>query len=158
MLLVYMPAVIPPIWKEWSQATEDEYTQAHALWEKRRVKATKANKSLPKEPQRRMYSKDTDNFLALAAAMKILLAHSLNVEGIPLAKELLSEYLSRFREVDNAVSAQAVRSAYRGVMCWLAKGIGDGLPEVTGRVVRRDIPVRLWEIVDEIYVLRVASS
>ena len=56
------------------------------------------------------------------------------------------------------VSAQAVRSAYRGVGCWLAKGIGDGLPEVTGRVVRRDIPVRSWEIVDEIYVLRVASS
>ena len=60
--------------------------------------------------------------------------------------------------VDGAVSAQAVRSAYRGVVCWLAKGIGDGLPEVTGRVVRRDIPVRSWEIVDEIYVLRVASS
>ena len=58
----------------------------------------------------------------------------------------------------NDVSAQAVRSAYRGVVCWLAKGIGDGLPEVTGRVVRRDIPVRSWEIVDEIYVLRVASS
>ena len=56
------------------------------------------------------------------------------------------------------VSAQAVRSAYRGVGCWLAKGIGGGLPEVTGRVVRRDIPVRSWEIVDEIYVLRVASS
>ena len=59
---------------------------------------------------------------------------------------------------ERAVSAQAVRSAYRGVVCWLAKGIGDGLPEVTGRVVRRDIPVRSWEIVDEIYVLRVASS
>ena len=46
-----------------------------------------------------------------------------------------------------------------GVWCaGLAKGIGDGLPEVTGRVVRRDIPVCSWETVDEIYVLRVASS
>ena len=58
----------------------------------------------------------------------------------------------------HAVSGQAGRSVYRGVVCWLAKGIGNGLPEVTGRVVRQDIPVCSWEIVDEIYVLRVASS
>ena len=46
-----------------------------------------------------MYLRDADNFLSLAAAMKILLARTIERSEIPRARELLQDYLHGFEEV-----------------------------------------------------------
>lgn len=56
------------------------------------------DKPIP-EPQPRMLEEDADNFLKLAAALKILLAHTIRDTDIPRAKELLYGYLRGFLKV-----------------------------------------------------------
>ncbi|KAG1809601.1 uncharacterized protein BJ212DRAFT_1484307 [Suillus subaureus] len=46
-----------------------------------------------------MHADDADNFLNLAAALKIILGWSISDADIPQAKELLNKYLLRFLEV-----------------------------------------------------------
>ena len=50
-------------------------------------------------PQRRMHPNDAHNFLNLAAALKILLARSIEIKDLPEAQELLQAFLDGFLEV-----------------------------------------------------------
>jgi hypothetical protein len=53
----------------------------------------------------KMVLDDADNFLKLAASLKIILGHVINAADIPRARTLLKEYLQgyvRVREEDNA--------------------------------------------------------
>ncbi|THG94278.1 hypothetical protein EW026_g7161 [Hermanssonia centrifuga] len=86
MLLLYCPLIIPIIWKEWGPAAEREYQVKLDKWQKK-----KGNK--PAEPKQQMQLEDTDNFLNLATAMKILLVQSISINDIPLAKLQLQNYL-----------------------------------------------------------------
>lgn len=106
MLLVYAPAVTPLIWEEWGEAAEERHKRAEKRWktaeQKRKkdglVDADKKTQPKPK-PKVRMHPRDADNFLNLAAAMKILLARSIDRADLPRARELLTEYLSGLQEV-----------------------------------------------------------
>ncbi|PSR77234.1 hypothetical protein PHLCEN_2v7995 [Hermanssonia centrifuga] len=90
MLLLYCPLVIPIIWKEWGPAAEREYQVKLDKWQKK-----KGDK--PAEPKQRMQPENTDNFLNLATAMKILLVQSISINDIPLAKLQLQNYLRGFQ-------------------------------------------------------------
>lgn len=46
-----------------------------------------------------MHNQDANNFLSLAAAMKILLARTVDVADLPRARQLLQNYLDGFLEV-----------------------------------------------------------
>ena len=64
----------------------------------------------PKEkPKCRMHDGDADNFLNLAAAMKILLARTITKSELPRARELLTDYWWRFVKVR--------ASSYIYIMC-----------------------------------------
>ncbi len=52
------------------------------------------------EPTRRMDPRDADNFLKLAAALKILLARSIALSELDRAQELLQGFLDGFHEVN----------------------------------------------------------
>ncbi len=52
------------------------------------------------EPTRRMDRRDADNFLKLAAALKILLARSIALSELDRAQELLQGFLDGFHEVN----------------------------------------------------------
>lgn len=102
---------IPLIWEEWGQAAEEEYVRKLEQWEikeARRVKRVSRGKRLadgstekpaPRPAKPRMHSADADNFLSLAAALKILLARSIELEELPRAQELLQTYLLGFLKV-----------------------------------------------------------
>ncbi len=120
LLLIYCPVVvscyyfirisdthleyleIPMVWEEWIQAAEKEYKTKLKNWKKKMQNyLASANRSdnPPPKPKRRMYPKDDDNFLCLAASMKILLARTINIEELPRAQTLLQDYLDGFHEV-----------------------------------------------------------
>ncbi|EKM61709.1 uncharacterized protein PHACADRAFT_82310 [Phanerochaete carnosa HHB-10118-sp] len=86
LLLVYGPIMIPFIWDEWSAVADTEYGRKLASWTKNDKAHRKCNEKRARgeqggdlefeapKPKRRMHSKDANNFLSLAATMKILLA------------------------------------------------------------------------------------
>ncbi|GJE84480.1 hypothetical protein PsYK624_005560 [Phanerochaete sordida] len=105
LLLVYCPIVIPFIWEEWAEVADTEHQRKLATWEKNERARQRRNKARaegddpePKQPKPtpRMQSQDADNFLSLAAAMKILLARTIDVKDLPRARELLQDYLDGF--------------------------------------------------------------
>ena len=99
------------IWDEWSKAAEDEYARKLKQWEineARRVKRIQRGKRLadgstekpaPKPTKPRMQPADADNFLSLAATLKVLLARSVDIDELPRAQELLQNYLRGFLKV-----------------------------------------------------------
>ncbi|EMD34886.1 hypothetical protein CERSUDRAFT_75776 [Gelatoporia subvermispora B] len=89
MALVYLPLIIPLVWEDSCKAADQEYQKRLASWhkseEKRQHRIAKGKhradgKPEPPEPkpQLRMHPQDADNFLSLAAALKILLARSID--------------------------------------------------------------------------------
>lgn len=88
---------IPFIWNEWSNVADDEYKRKLATWEKNNKarrrrnekrasgKANSEPKAKAPRPKRCMHNQDADNFLLLAAAMKILLAQTVDVTDLPRA-------------------------------------------------------------------------
>lgn len=97
---------IPLIWEEWGPAAEKEYQKKLHQWERAREQqladaddADVRQRSALAKPQRRMHPEDADNFLALAAALKILLARSIECDELQQARELLQSYLHKYREV-----------------------------------------------------------
>lgn len=46
-----------------------------------------------------MHNQDADNFLSLAAAMKILLARTIDIKDLERARHLLQDYLHGFFKV-----------------------------------------------------------
>ncbi|PSR72636.1 hypothetical protein PHLCEN_2v11495, partial [Hermanssonia centrifuga] len=77
------------IWKEWLPAAKKQHQAKLDKW-----KSKKGEK--PEEPKRRMHPDDGNNFLNLAAAMKIILARTIAINDIPLAKLRLQNYLRGF--------------------------------------------------------------
>lgn len=51
------------------------------------------------QPKLRMHPDDADNFLKLAAALKIILGRSIQLTDIPRAENLLREYLIGYLSV-----------------------------------------------------------
>ncbi|KAI1786548.1 hypothetical protein LXA43DRAFT_1099092 [Ganoderma leucocontextum] len=108
LVMVYCPIVIPLIWEEWYPAAQAENTKKQKKWEKDEA-ACKARLStraakltdgdpLP-EPQPCMLKDDANNFLKLAATLKIILAHSIRDSNIVRAKSLLYDYLRTLLEL-----------------------------------------------------------
>ncbi len=100
---------IPLIWEEWSEAAEAEYHKKTKLWQKEEAKRLKriekgkrkadGTEETPRpKPRRRMHLRDADNFLSLAAALKILLARSIEIADLDRAQELLQDFLDGFME------------------------------------------------------------
>ncbi|OCH86190.1 hypothetical protein OBBRIDRAFT_814722 [Obba rivulosa] len=89
MVLVYLPLIIPLIWEDSCEAAQQEHAKKMAAWntseQKRQARADKGKRKAngqPEEPQPqpklRMHPRDADNFLSLAAALKVILARSLH--------------------------------------------------------------------------------
>ncbi|PSR73498.1 hypothetical protein PHLCEN_2v10656 [Hermanssonia centrifuga] len=93
---------ISMVWEEWIQAAEKEYKTKLKNWKKKMQKylaSTNQSDNPPLKPKRRMYPKDDDNFLCLAASIKILLVRIINIKELPRAQKLLQDYLDGFHKV-----------------------------------------------------------
>ncbi|TDL17694.1 hypothetical protein BD410DRAFT_807179 [Rickenella mellea] len=111
LALVYCPVVIPLIWGEFLSEREETYVKQMANWNKKEAarvrrltngkgKATKKDEEpAPKPTPPRMLREDSDNFLKLATALKIIMARSINVDDLPRARELLGSYLKGYLEM-----------------------------------------------------------
>ncbi|GBE84638.1 hypothetical protein SCP_0606170 [Sparassis crispa] len=110
MALNYCPIIVPLIWDEWQPSAEATYEKRMKKWQaddtarlrciskgKRRADGTKEPRA-PK-PERRMHPEDADNFLSLAAALKVIMGRSVNVTELPRACKLLQDYLINFLKV-----------------------------------------------------------
>jgi hypothetical protein len=109
--LTHFPAQIPMVWDEWYPIAMADHLKKTENWDKneqarlRRVakgkqKANgKDNQPSSKPGERRMDVNDADVFLKLSAALKILMARSINTTDLPRAKELLQGYLLGFLQV-----------------------------------------------------------
>ncbi|TDL25412.1 hypothetical protein BD410DRAFT_813632 [Rickenella mellea] len=91
LALVYCPVVIPLIWGEFLSEREETYAKQIAAWDKKdaarlrrlakgKEKASKKDEEpAPKPTPPRMLRDDSDNFLKLATALKIIMARSVNM-------------------------------------------------------------------------------
>ncbi|EMD32048.1 hypothetical protein CERSUDRAFT_77644 [Gelatoporia subvermispora B] len=93
MALVYLPLIIPLVWEDWCDVSERDYQKKLRAWEAKH--ADHPNPENPK-PERRMHPQDADNFLSLAAALKTILARSIELADLPRAHQLLQDYLHAF--------------------------------------------------------------
>ncbi|KAG1816313.1 uncharacterized protein BJ212DRAFT_1480762 [Suillus subaureus] len=106
-----MPSWILLVWEKWYPINMKQNQKEIESWEKweqvriRRVASGKqAQNRKDNEPPTHlkdmaMHADDADNFLNLAAALKIILGWSISDTDIPQAKELLNKYLLRFLEI-----------------------------------------------------------
>ncbi|RDX49847.1 hypothetical protein OH76DRAFT_1350092 [Lentinus brumalis] len=108
LALIFCPIIIPLIWDEWYPSSVIDLQRKQETWRKkeaariRRIakgKAKDSDQSPAPEPQPRMLDGDDENFLRLAAALKILLGRSIHDEELPRARQLLYEYLTTFLKV-----------------------------------------------------------
>ncbi|THH29183.1 hypothetical protein EUX98_g5001, partial [Antrodiella citrinella] len=110
LAMVYGPLVIPFIWEEWQPVAEQEYQRKLAKWRdgerKRRARIAKGKRMsdgseepAEKRPTQRMHPSSADNFLNLAAGLKIILGRSIPRSDIPRARLLIQEYLWNFLEI-----------------------------------------------------------
>ena len=99
---------IPLIWDTWLPKAEAEFQKQITKWEAeeakrlRRVTSGKPKKTDNKpadKPERQMLPGDEDNFLKFAAALKIIMARSIDDADIPCARTLLYDYLAGFLKV-----------------------------------------------------------
>jgi hypothetical protein len=79
------------MWREWLPAAQAEFKSIYAKW---LVSGTQ-----DKRPLSRMQEGDAENFLKLAAALKIILGRTVRYDEIGRAKILLTAYLDGFQEV-----------------------------------------------------------
>ena len=96
------------MWAEWQPRAQAEYEKQAEQWEKnerarlRRLKGKNPKKTDAKpapRPTPRMHPNDSDHFLKLACALKIILARSIKDADMPRAKELLYGFLQGFLKV-----------------------------------------------------------
>ncbi|KAI0038536.1 hypothetical protein FA95DRAFT_1505463 [Auriscalpium vulgare] len=109
MATVYGPLVIPFIWDEWYPAAVADNARKIAVWRKRedarirRIASGKAKQedmTAEPKPRQRMLHGDDDNFLKLAAFLKVILGLAMeNLDFSDDARELLQDYLFGFYEV-----------------------------------------------------------
>ena len=101
---------IPFIWQQWYPQADEKRRKSTAFkaWQRReRERQARLHHGQPNagdenpepEPLPRMHEDDADNFLHLAAALKIILAHAVRDDEIGRAKELLYAYLQGFLRV-----------------------------------------------------------
>lgn len=96
------------IWDEWEPVAATEHGKKLQIWEKKEQarlnriakKKSRAGDSepIPKPDGPRMAENDADTFLSLAAAMKILLARSIDLSELPRARMLLQDHLDGFHK------------------------------------------------------------
>ncbi|KAA1479991.1 hypothetical protein DENSPDRAFT_789804, partial [Dentipellis sp. KUC8613] len=103
MAMIYCPIVIPLIWDEWCPSAISENEKALQTWQVRETqhllrvasgKAKKGDENAAPKPTPRMLEGDADNFLKLAAALKIILGRVIREQDIPRACDLLYGYLN----------------------------------------------------------------
>ncbi|KAG1755257.1 uncharacterized protein EDB91DRAFT_1042129 [Suillus paluster] len=108
LALVFCPIVIPFLWQEWYPKANTTYEKALTSWENReRQRLIRLTTGKPKKgddkpsmkPVPQMHPSAPDNFLKLAAALKIILGRSFKDADIPRAKELLRNYLMEYLEL-----------------------------------------------------------
>lgn len=99
---------IPLIWKEWQPAAERDFEKKTATWkdnERKRLQRLARGQGKPsdakpaEEPTLRMHPEDAENFLKLAAALKIAFGRTVRVADLARAKRLLFEYLEGYQRV-----------------------------------------------------------
>ncbi|KAL5520523.1 hypothetical protein ACEPAG_9747 [Sanghuangporus baumii] len=93
LVLVYCPIIIPLLWREWQPLAQAEFNKAIEKWE--------ANERDPttetyERPRHRMHPDDAQNFLKLAAALKIVLGRTIRLADLDRAEMLLKEYLEGY--------------------------------------------------------------
>ncbi|KAG0694056.1 hypothetical protein DFH29DRAFT_815742, partial [Suillus ampliporus] len=95
LALVFGPIMIPLVWDEWYPKNKAAYEVSLANWEKREVnhvkinaagKGKKGDNKASEKPVMHMHEGGADNFLKLAAALKIILGRSINDSDIPHIK------------------------------------------------------------------------
>ncbi|KAG1861529.1 hypothetical protein DFJ58DRAFT_839673 [Suillus subalutaceus] len=111
LALVFCPITIPLVWEKWYPINMKQNQKEIESWEKQeqaRIQRVASGKQAqnrkdnepPTHPKdMAMHADDADNFLNLAAALKIILGRSISDTDIPQAKELLNKYLLRFLEI-----------------------------------------------------------
>ncbi|KAL5485641.1 hypothetical protein ACEPAI_6682 [Sanghuangporus weigelae] len=93
LVLAFCPVVIPLIWREWQPLAQAEFNKALEKWE-----ASERDPTVQKyeRPKLRMHPDDAENFLKLAAALKIVLGRTIRLTDLDRAERLLKEYLEGF--------------------------------------------------------------
>jgi hypothetical protein len=79
------------MWREWLPAAQDEFKTTYAKW------LVSGNQD--QRPLARMQDGDAENFLKLAASLKIILGRTVRRNEIGRAQKLLRAYLEVFQEV-----------------------------------------------------------
>jgi hypothetical protein len=99
------------VWDEWYPVAVADHLKKTANWDKneqarlRRVgkgkqkAGGKDDRPIPSPAPMRMQADDADIFLKLSAALKIIMARSIDVADLPRAKQLLQNYLLGFLRV-----------------------------------------------------------
>jgi hypothetical protein len=102
---------IPMVWDEWYPVAVADHLKKTENWDKneqarlRRVAKGKQKaggkdgKPVPKPAPMRMHADNADVFLKLSAALKIVMARSIDVADLPRAQQLLQDYLLGFLRV-----------------------------------------------------------
>lgn len=101
---------IPLLWNEWQPVAQQDYEKKLKTWNTNEEKRTRrVTKGKPKQdgsdknpaplPEIRMHADDADNFLKLAAALKIILARSISLNELDRAEALLKSYLEGYYRV-----------------------------------------------------------
>ncbi|KAG2350555.1 hypothetical protein BDR05DRAFT_993937 [Suillus weaverae] len=108
LALVFCPIVIPFIWDKWCPKNAATYEKALTSWETREWqcllcvgvgRGQKKDENPSNKPKPQMDPHGSDNFLKLAAALKIILGRSIQDSDIPHAKQLLNDYLLEYLEL-----------------------------------------------------------
>ena len=96
------------VWDEWLPSAIADHAKQLTKWEKdektriRKVasgKATENDKKPKPKPKMQMLAEDADNLLKLSAALKIIMARTIDEAELERAKNLLYDYLVTFLKV-----------------------------------------------------------
>jgi hypothetical protein len=79
------------MWREWLPSAQEEFNSTYAKW---RLSGSREGR-----PVSRMQDGDADNFLKLAASLKIILGRTVRLDEISRAESLLTGYLEGFQKV-----------------------------------------------------------
>ncbi|KAL5485861.1 hypothetical protein ACEPAI_6903 [Sanghuangporus weigelae] len=93
LVLVYCLIIIPLLWREWQPLAQAEFNKAIEKWEANERDPTTESYE---RPRHQMHPDDAQNFLKLAAALKIVLGHTVCLADLDRAETLLKEYLEGY--------------------------------------------------------------
>ncbi|KAL5482971.1 hypothetical protein ACEPAI_9566 [Sanghuangporus weigelae] len=93
LVLVYCPIIIPLLWREWQPLAQAKFNKAIEKWEANERDLTTESYE---RPRHRMHPDNAQNFLKLAAALKIVLGHTVHLADLDRAETLLKEYLEGY--------------------------------------------------------------